>query len=135
MLQFCSKYSVSKLSLLFKNLCIIYHLFNKKCDKVAIVQKSMYYFGISSLLDIKSPHRTFWIIVDTFLHIVDCISRSVGLPLLDLSIRLAVINNLLLQALIMQCFGGSMSCFTRSLSLTSFMAWLVWSLAMKNKAA
>ena len=38
-------------SLPFKKSCVTQHLFNNECDKVATVQKSMYYFGIPSSLD------------------------------------------------------------------------------------
>ena len=70
-----------------------------------------------------------------FLHISDFNCCLVGLPPLGLSNKLPVSNNLVLQALIMRCSGGSISNCTRSLSRTSFMACLVCSLAIKNEAA
>ena len=88
---------------------------------------------------ISLEYQVHWIvfsfIFDIFLHIIDCTCRSFGLQPLGLSNKLPVSSNLLIQALIMQCSGGSISYYTRSLSLTSFMACLVWSLAMKNEAA
>ena len=153
-------YSVSKKSLSFKNSMHFLSFFHKKSVpfKISMYFPSFFHkksvpFKISTYypsffhknsVPFKNPRITLeyqvcWIIslfiFDIFLYIIDCIFRSVGLPLLGLLNKLPVSSNLLLQALIMQCSGGSILYCTRSLSLASFMACLVWSLAMKSEAA
>ena len=122
---------------------IFHHFFTENQYRSKYSRIFHHFFTISRYLS-KNPRITLeyqvrWIvssfIFDIFLHIIDCIFHSVGLPLLGLSNKLPVSNHLLLQALIMRCSGGSISYNTRSLSLTSFLACLVWSLPMKNEAA